>query len=133
MPPGTEYGAVADRAPDGVYYFRIYGGIHAVLNGLVAIFGAVMMFAPLWTSSSSGTEGPDAAVMVVMGLVYGGMGVLFLVPTLLALFGGRRPWVHVLGTVVIAMGMLTLCCIPVLIPLMLVWQKPETRAWYGTR
>jgi hypothetical protein len=133
MPPGTEYGALADPTPDGVYYFRIYGGIHATLNGLVALFGLGMMLAPLRLPSSSGSSGSDAGAWIVMGLVYGGMGMLFLVPTLVALFGGRRPWVHVLGTVVIAMGMLSICCLPVLIPLLLVWIKPETRAWYGAR
>jgi hypothetical protein len=133
MPPGTEYGALADRAPDGIYYFRIYGGIQAVLHGLVTLAGLGMMFVPLWAPASAGAGGTDVGVWIVMGLFYGGMGLVFLVPTLIALFGGRRPWVHVVGTVVIAMGMLSICCIPVLIPLLLVWMKPETRAWYGAR
>jgi hypothetical protein len=130
MPPGTEYGLA--RPPDAVYYFRVYGALYAVLHGLLALFGLGMMFAPLWLPPAS--RAPDADMgFWIMGFIYGGMGLFFLAPTLVALFGGRRPWVHVVGTVVIAMGMLQICCIPVLIPLLLAWLKPETRAWYGAR
>jgi hypothetical protein len=132
MPPGTEYEGHADRPPEGVYYFRIFGGLYATLNGLVLLFGLGMMFAPFWMPPASRTGDADLGFWL-MGFFYGGLGALFLTPTLVALFGGRRPWVHVVGTVVIAVAMLHVCCIPLLIPLLLVWLKPETRAWYGAR
>jgi hypothetical protein len=132
MPPGTEYRDSVERPPDGVYFFRIFGGLYAALNALVLLFGVGMILAPFWMSPASRAGDADLGFWI-MGFVYGGMGAFFLTPTLIALFGGRRPWVHVVGTVSIAMAMLHVCCIPLLIPLLLVWLKPETRAWYGAR
>jgi hypothetical protein len=129
MPPGTEYAASGETAPEGVTYFRIVAVIHGLMSGFVALFGLVMMIAPLAVPSSS-RGGADVATWAV-GFFYTGVGAALFVPTAVALFGGRRPWVHTLGTVVIGLGMLNMCCIPLLVPVLIVWMKPETRRWYG--
>lgn len=127
LPPGAEY-IHDERAPDGVIYFRIYAGVMVVIYALVALFGLFMMFVPLFsppTSSSGTTE------LWIVGLLYGGIGIVFFIPWVIALFGGRKPWVHTLGTVMIALGMTQICCLPILIPLLITWLKPETKRWYG--
>jgi hypothetical protein len=131
MPPGTEYGGEA-RTPDAVLWFRVYAGVNAAIYTIVVLFSLVLMFAPLWVPKSASAPGSELGFFI-MGLFYGGFGLVFLAPSCVALFAGRRPWVHGLGTVVIVMGMLHLCCIPLMVPLLLVWLKPETRAWYGAR
>jgi len=130
MPPGAVY-PTDERAPEGLLYFRIYAGVVVVLYGLLTLAGGGMMVAPLFVHPSPGSGGSEVLGFYFAGLVYGAVGLAHLVPTLIALFGGRRPWVHTLSTVVIALGMLNLCCIPVLIPLLIVWMKPETRRWFG--
>ena len=130
MPPGVAYPS-EERAPPGVLYFRIYGAISAFLSGMVALFGGGMFVAPLVLDpGASGTAGAETGFYLV-GIFYGVVGLVFTVPTLVALFGGRKPWVHTLGTVIIALGMINFCCLPVLIPLLIVWVKPETRCWFG--
>jgi hypothetical protein len=130
MPPGAEY-QTDERAPDGVLYFRIYGAIFALFYGMFVVAGGGMFVAPLFVDRGvSGGAGAEVGFYLA-GLLYGGVGLLFAVPTIVALFGGRRPWVHTLGTVVIALGMINFCCLPVLIPLLIVWMKPETRRWFG--
>jgi hypothetical protein len=130
MPPGTDY-AQEERPPEGVYYFRIYGGISAFLHAAVVLFGIALLFSPLFApKGKTASFGGDLGAWLG-GVVYVGMGLFVLVPTLAALFGGRRPWVHTLATIVIAFGMIHFCCIPILIPLLIVWLKPETKRWFG--
>jgi hypothetical protein len=126
LPPGAEY-SQEERAPEGVTYFRIYAIIMVVFSAITALGGLVVMFTPLFTSSmaSSGVE------TWVAGMFYGGLGTAFFIPWVIALFGGRKPWVHTLGTVMIALGMTQICCLPILIPLLINWLKPETKRWYG--
>jgi hypothetical protein len=127
MPPGAAY-MNDERPPEGVYYFRIYGGFMTVLSALATLVGLVMMFMPLFVRSATGT---DPGTWLV-GLVYGGVGIAFFVPWVIALFGDRKPWVHTLGTVMIALGMTQLCCLPIQIPLLIAWLKPETKRWYSS-
>jgi hypothetical protein len=129
MPPGVAY-MHEERPPEGVYYFRIYGGLMTLTSAASAIFGLVMVTLPIFDPA----RGHGAATESwVIGVAYGVFGAAFFVPWLLALFGGRKPWVHTLGLVLIALGMTQLCCLPIQIPLLLTWLKPETKRWYGAR
>jgi hypothetical protein len=131
MPPGTAYHA-DEHAPEGVLYFRIFGVVFCLFTGALALAGGGIMVSPFFTHAATGS-GPMADLGArVAGLLYGGIGLGGFIPTMIALFAGRRPWVHTLGTVVIGLGMFSLCCIPVLIPLLIAWLKVETRRWYGT-
>ncbi len=129
MPPGTEYGA-PEKAPDGVVFFRIYAALFGALGALLALLGLGLMFAPLFVPAYA--AGGEVGAWIG-GLLYGGWGMALFVPSVLALFSGRRPWVHTMGTVVIALGMFSCCLMPLLIPLLIVWMKPETKRWYGAR
>jgi hypothetical protein len=129
MPPGTDYVAEGGRAPEVVYYFRLYAGITGVLYAILALVGIGMMLSPLWMSRPHASAGADVGAFIG-GVFYAGWGIVFGAPTLIALFGGKREWVHTLGTIVIAAGMMQVCCIPILIPLLIAWLKPETRRYF---
>jgi hypothetical protein len=131
LPPGSTYGA-DDKPPDAVTWFRIYAAVACALYGLVAIGGIVAMFAPLFMKPPP-TEDGGALGMWILGLFYGLWGVAVTAPCLIVLFSGRRPWVHPVGVIAIGVGMFSFCCLPLLIPLFLVWMKPETKRWYGAR
>jgi hypothetical protein len=130
MPPGTAY-AAEERAPDGVVYFRVYAVIVSVLFGLVTLLGGGLLVAPVFLDRSTKL---DAGVgLLVAGVFYGCVGLAHVVPALIALCAGRRPWVHIVGIVLLGLGMFNVCCIPVTIPLLIAWMKPATRQWYGAR
>ncbi len=130
MPPGTEY-ASDERAPEGLVYFRIYAALFAVVNAVLLVLGVALIASPFLLTKGA-ARGADVGLWTA-GLLYGGMGLVFLVPTVIALFAPRKPWAHTLGTVVIALGMFNGCCIPILIPVLIVWMKPETKRWVGAR
>ena len=81
MPPGVDPIRQQDGPPEGVYYYRIYAAVLAILSGLGTILGMVMFFAPLLTRSSPRGSAPE----MILGLVYGGMGAAFFIPVLLFL------------------------------------------------
>ena len=130
LPPGIEPPS-DERAPDGVLYFRIYATLLAILAGFITLVGGGMLVAPIALDPEAVSRAGAESYFYLAGIVYGAVGLVFLLPAIVALFGGRKPWVHTLGTVVIGLGMIWFCCLPILIPLLIVWMKPETKRWYG--
>lgn len=122
--PGERYGARGDRAPEIVILFRIYAGLF-MLGGLAGVgMGIFMMI-------QGNVSGMPASEAIVAGVTYSVLGVASIVLHGLALFGGRRPWVHTLALVVIALGCLSCCTIFFSIPLLIGWSKPPVKAWYN--
>ncbi len=54
-------------------------------------------------------------------------GILYLA----AFFLPKEPWAWVYHLVLICIGLTSACCMPVCIPLMIFWLKPETKAYFG--
>ena len=66
-----------------------------------------------------------------MGAVFIGIGLVLLVPYAAGPLLPRERWAWIVGVVLIGIGMTSLCCLPVAIPLLLGWLKPETKAYYN--
>lgn len=113
-----------DPTPQVVKWFRVYCGV--LLAIMVAIFG-FFCFAAL-----SGSGGKDDDVL--LGLVVIGIVLLpFMAAYGWGLFLPRRPWAWVVGMVMIAFGLSSICTIPAAIALMVFWTKPECQTWFGRR
>ena len=67
----------------------------------------------------------------VMGVVLIILGLAFFAPYAFAPFLPRKSWAWLFGLVLICIGLTSLCCLPVCIPLLLHWLKPEMKAFYG--
>ncbi len=125
LPPGVGY-AHEERPPDAILYFRIYAAL--MLLSCLSMTGFSLYY--LIDVASRRTGSTDDAAIVFM--VYGVLSLLMAAPWMLAIFAGRRPWVHTLGTVMLVLTMVTLsCCLPISIPLLVVWLKPEVKRWYA--
>jgi hypothetical protein len=59
------------------------------------------------------------------------LGAALAVVFAVALFLPRRRWNWIVGIVIIALGMTSCCFAPFLIPLIVYWVKPETKAYFG--
>lgn len=92
---------------------------------LLAVTGLFTFFVdPAELEMSSG----EATLMSVT-LVF--VGLLLLFPYAVAPFLPRQNWAWVLGIVLISIGMTSTCCLPVAIPLLIFWIKPENKAFFG--
>lgn len=127
-PPGTPLLTEEERPPEAVYYFRIYAVV--MLLSLLGFFGFGLWLMLEKMVSTPGSTGPAGEFIVGMFMVLGSL--IFIVPHAIALFAGRAKWVYTLAVVLIGLSMLwNTCCLPVTIPLLIVWLKPETKRWYG--
>lgn len=125
-PPGVDYGTDTER-PSVVVYYKAYCGFMAFVYLLVAGMGVLLLALPSFAPT---TGGPPDAEAFIAGSVYLFLGIGLMIPYLLGLVLGRRPWVHTYGIVMIGLTMTSCMCIPVALPLLLAWLKPEVKAWY---
>ena len=107
------------------FWYRIYLGVMVALYLLFVIGGAYLAIAQ--------PDMPDSAPgeTLIMGVIYGGLGLVFVIIYAVALVLPRQPYNWIVGIVMIAIGMTSCCLWPVLIPLLIFWVKPETKAYLG--
>ena len=117
--------ASLNRATPPVYkWFVAYCTLMALLYLTTAVMGIVFMFIEPDREMS-------AAEAKIMGSVFLILGLVFFVPYALAPFLPRKSWVWIFGLVLICIGLTSACCMPVCIPLLIFWLKPEMKVFYG--
>jgi hypothetical protein len=127
LPPGHLEEA-AGTAPPAVIWFRVYAAVLGLVYVVICVLGIITLVAAIATPPKSAA---DQASGIGMALVFVVIGGALAVPCFIALFGGRKPWVWTLDIVLIAIGMSSACCMPICIPLLIYWMKPEVKAWFG--
>lgn len=121
----TRCSASLNPATPSVYtWFVVYCILMALLYLTVAVMGIAFMFIEPDRDMS-------AAEAKVMGAVVLMVGLVLFVPYALAPFMPRKSWVWVFGLVLICIGLTSACCLPVCIPLLIFWLKPEVKEFYG--
>ena len=125
-PPGTSYASATDR-PSVVVYYKAFCGFMAFVYVLVAAMGVLLLLLP---SLGAGSGGAGDSEALIAGGMYIALGIGLTIPYGFGIFLGRRPWVHTYGIVMIALTMTSCMCIPIALPLLLAWLKPEVKAWY---
>jgi hypothetical protein len=73
----------------------------------------------------------SVAELLFMGIALIGLGAVLALVYAVAPFLRPAPWLWTFHLVLIAFGMTSLCCLPVCIPLLIGWIKPETRQYFG--
>jgi hypothetical protein len=111
--------------PPVLWWQQAYCGAMTLLYVAVVV-GVLALFWAEWA---------DAEMSAAELLVFGGM-VLALGLALAGAFAAsfflpRRPWVWVYHLVLIAIGMTSACCLPVTVPLLVFWIRPEVKAYFG--
>ena len=101
---------------------------YCVLMALMYLATAVMGIVFLVTEPDREMSEAEARIMGVVMII---LGLVFFTPYALAPFFPRKSWAWVFGLVLICIGLTSLCCLPVCIPLLLQWLKPEMKAFYG--
>lgn len=107
------------------FWYRVYCGVLVALNAVVTVFGLAM------TYYKPGETAREAEEMAIMGVFYAIFGAIFFALYVFALLLPEKPYNWVFGIVMIAIGMTSCCLWPAVIPLLIYWIKPETRAFFG--
>lgn len=94
---------------------------YAVMMALVYMccvgLGAVML-----------ASGDDEAM--IQGVILGFIGFILMIIFGVAPFLPKKPWAWTYHLVLICLSMTSMCCMPISIPLMIYWLKPETKAFF---
>jgi len=105
-------------------WFIVYCVLMALLYLLTGVMGIVFMF----MEPDQDMSETEAKIMGVVLLV---LGLVFFVAYAAAPFLPRQNWAWVFGLVLICVGLTSACCLPVCVPLLIFWLKPEMKAFYG--
>ena len=104
--------------PGVVLWAKLY------LGALSALYFALLLLAPFMMAS-----GDEEAF--IYGIVFFVIGLPCAILSLVPIFLPPKPWVWVWILVEIAFGMTSVCCLPIAVPLLIFWIKPETKRYYG--
>ena len=107
------------------FWYRVYLGVLAAIYLLMAVGGAALSYLQPPGENQTPQE------MLIMGIFYGVAGAIFFLIFGIALFLPRKSYNWVVGMVMICLGMTSCCFLPFLIPLLISWIKPETKAYFG--
>ncbi|MBK6314773.1 MAG: hypothetical protein IPF53_10785 [Blastocatellia bacterium] len=123
-PPPSSYGT-----PGVVTWFKVYAALMALVYLLLMGLGIFMVVAGASLEGMEELQG-DASPIVI-GVIYAIMGLVFAIVFAVGLFLPRKPWGWIMGIVLIALGMTSVCCLPATIPLLIFWLKPDAKAYFG--
>ena len=112
------------ETPSVYKWFVVYCILMALLYMATAVMGIGFMYFEPDPKMDDAEAKIMGSVMIVLGLV-------FCVPYAIAPFLPRQSWVWTFGLVLICIGLTSACCLPVCIPLLIFWLKPEMKAFYG--
>ena len=103
--------------PRVVIWFKIYSAI------LCLIYVFTLTLSPFLLGSNDDE-------LILAGVVFLILSIPLILICILPIFLPRKPWVWIYSLVIIGIGM-TGCCLPVCIPLLIFWIKPEVKRYYG--
>jgi hypothetical protein len=119
----SQYAASPAPVPGVVTWFKVYAGFMALLYLLVTGLGALFLFGVF--------EEHDPGGNMVAGVILVGVGVVFLVLYALTFVLAPSPGVWIYDLILICLGLTSCLTIPVCIPLLIFWLKPEAQRYFG--
>ena len=99
----------------------------AFVYALVIALGVLLMVPNLIPADTS----EDAMAMKFGGVIYLVIGLIFGGAYIVGLVTKAQSWAWVYNLVLICVGLTSCLFLPICIPLMIFWLKPEVKAFYG--
>lgn len=108
-------------------WYVVYCIVMAVMYLLVAVVGVFFVINPELMAKTN----EDVMALGITGVLYIVLGIILMIPYAIAPFLPPKSWVWIYGIVMIAIGMTSCCCLPVTIPLLIYWIKPDMKRYFG--
>jgi hypothetical protein len=112
-----------DRPPQ-YWLYQLYCGLMAALYLLAAALGVFLIYV------SSEFEGQERIEAFIYGVVFMMFCPIFAMAHAVGPFLPARRWAWIYAVVLIGLGLNSCCTWPLSIPLLLVWIKKETQAYF---
>ena len=111
--------------PGVVTWFKVYAAfLAAIYFALAAVSLVFFLTDPIKLEMTKNEAILIGSLLLVVGL---GLAIGSVIP----LFAKPRPWSWVYALILICMGMTSACFLPLCIPLLIFWLKPEVKTYYG--
>lgn len=108
------------------FWYRVYCAVLALLY--LGCIGAGIILA-LIEIPPSATTSPEEKLFI--SIILSVIGAIMFVISAVALILPAKPFNWIVGLIMIAIGMTSCAFLPFMIPLMIYWVKPETKAYFG--
>ena len=108
------------------FWYRAYLVVMVLLYLACTVFGGFAAYMSQFETNSA-----EATELFINGIIFLVLGVPFAIIFAVGLFLPRKSWNWIVGIVYIAFGMTSCCFLPITIPLLIYWIKPETKAYFG--
>ncbi len=119
------YPALPTTRPTVVVWFKVYAAFLAAIYFAMAAVSLVFFL----TDPEKLEITKDHAVLI--GAVLLVLGLLLTIASAIPIFAAPRPWSWMYALVLICIGMTSACFLPLCIPLLIFWLKPEVKTYYG--
>ena len=106
-------------------WYKAYCVLMALLYLFIVVAGVFLIIA----APADRDMSPEEARLLGGIMLF--MGIALAIPFLIGAFLPRKSWAWVFGLVLICIGLTSVCCMPVTIPLLINWIKPETKFYFG--
>jgi cation transporter-like permease len=107
------------------FWYRAYCAFLVLLYVAVTIGGIALAVIRPESSEYRAEE------FMLVGIIYAVTGAVMAVVFTVALLLPPKPYNWIVGVIMIAIGMTSCCFVPVCVPLLIYWFKPETKAFFG--
>ena len=122
---GTSLVHISQSQPAVMTWYKAYCALMALLYLFCVAAGVFLIIAAPTDRDMSAEEAR------VLGGIMFFMGIALAIPFVIGAFLPRKPWAWVFGLVLICIGLTSVCCLPVTIPLLIHWIKLETKFYFG--
>ena len=118
--------------PGVVKWYKVYAATLAAIYVILLLGCAVGLFFSLRASPDFWQEADMPPLLFYLYLI--GLAELSLVlggAYIAAFFTPRKPWAWTYHIVLICIGFSSACFLPICVPLLIYWLRPEAKAYYG--
>lgn len=112
--------------PTVVKWFMTYCGLMMLIYLACTGFGLLAMFNS--EDLADGMTPPDE--IFVQGVIFSVIGLPFAILYGVGFVLPQKKWGWIFGIVLIGIGMTSVCCLPMTIPLLIFWIKQDNKAWF---
>lgn len=111
--------------PKVFFWFKMYAGLLSLIYLVMVAFSLVFFLA-----DPQDLDMPKTFALLI-GMLFLGLGLVLFIACLLPFFLPPKPWVWIYNLVIICVGMTSACFLPICVPLLIYWLKPEAKAYFG--